>query len=36
MTRFALASTFGGIVEADLLGGLQIDHELELGRLLDR
>ena len=26
----------GDIVEAERLGGLEIDHKLELGRLLDR
>ncbi len=35
MTLSALASTFGGIRETDLLGCLQIDHEFKLGRLLD-
>jgi len=34
MTLSALASTLGGIVSPDLLGGLQIDHQLKLRRLL--
>jgi hypothetical protein len=33
MTLSARANTFGEIVS---LGGLEIDHKLELGRLLDR
>src|SRR5262245_41247149 len=36
MTRSARASTFGGIVSADLLGRFQVDDELELLRLFHR
>jgi hypothetical protein len=35
ITLSALAKTFGGNRQADLLGRLQIDHELEFGRLFD-
>ena len=36
ITSSALASSVGGTVEAERLGGLEIDDQLELGRLLDR
>ena len=36
ITSSARASSVGGTVEAERLGGRQIDDEIELGRLLDR
>ena len=36
MTSSARARIEGGIVEAERLGGLEVDDQLELGRLLDR
>ena len=33
ITSSARASSVGGTVEAESLGGLEIDHQLELGRL---
>ena len=36
ITSSALASSVAGIVEAERLGGLEVDHQFELGRLLDR
>ena len=36
ITSSARASSVGGIVEAERLGGLEIDDEIEFGRLLDR
>ena len=36
ITSSARASSVGGTVEAERLGGLEVDHELELGRLIDR
>ena len=36
ITSSARASSVGGIVEAERLGGRQVDDQIELGRLLDR
>ena len=36
ITSSARASSIGGTVEAERLGGLEVDHQLELGRLLHR
>ena len=36
ITSSARASNVGGIVETERLGGLEVDHQLELGRLLHR
>ena len=36
ITSSARASSVGGTVEAERLGGVQVDDEIELGRLLDR
>ena len=36
ITSSARASSVGGTVEAERLGGLQVDDQLEFGRLLDR
>ena len=36
ITSSARASSVGGIVEAERLGGLEVDHQLELGRLHHR
>ena len=36
ITSSAMASSVGGTVEAERLGGLEIDDELELGRLHHR
>ena len=36
ITSSARASNDCGIVKAERLGGLQVDHQLEFGRLLDR
>jgi hypothetical protein len=36
MTSSARATSDCGHREAERLGGLEIDHQLELGRLLDR
>ena len=36
ITSSARASSVGGTVEAERLGGRQIDDEIELSRLLDR
>ena len=35
ITSSARASSVGGHVEAEHLGGLEVDHQLEFGRLLD-
>ena len=36
ITSSARASSVGGTVEAERLGGLEVDDQLELGRLHDR
>ena len=36
MTSSARASSVGGIVILERLGGLDVDHQLEFGGLLDR
>ena len=36
ITSSARASSVGGMVRPERLGGLQIDDEIEFGRLLDR
>ena len=36
MTSSARASSVGGTVEAERLGGFEIDHQFVLGRRLDR
>ena len=36
MTSSAIARSIGGIVKAERLGGLEVDHQLVLGRRLHR
>ena len=36
ITSSARASSDGGIVEPERLGGLEVDDQIEFGRLLDR